>query len=396
MTELAETIQKLGESFEEFKARQEAKLKEQKERLENLELAGNRIQAPGNANVTAEQKEHQDAFISWVRNPGSARAKARLEDLQEKAVTIGSDAGGGYAMPETIGKPLVRILNDLSPMRRLAKVITAASSDFKYPIDIGGTSSGWVGEGGTRNETDTPQLDQRAPTFGTVYALLKASEESIADIYFDVAQWLRDRGAEELSVQEGAAFVTGNGTNKPTGFLSGTPESVGDNDSPARTAGELQYIPTGVSDGFGELDTGSPSHYPADVLYQTVYTLRAPYRRNAKWLMNSATAGVIRRFKDADGNYLWRDGLVEGQPPMLCGYAVEIDDVGMPDIGADAFPVAFGDFNRGYLVADSFGLRMTTDDNITTPGQVRFYIRKRVGGCILDDNSIKLIKCATS
>jgi HK97 family phage major capsid protein len=389
MTELEKTIEQLGESFESFK-------QHYVERLEAVELQQNRIPAPGNVHITAEQKQHQDAFIKWIRNPGSARAKADLEDLQEKAVTIGSDPAGGYAMPETLGKPLLQQLRDLSPLRRIAKVITAASSDFRYPIDAGGISSGWVGEGGTRNETDTPQLESRAPTFGTVYALLKASEESIADIYFDVAQWLKDRGAEELSIQEGDAFVNGDGSNKPTGFLNGTPESTGDNDSPARTAGVLQYIPTGASDGFGEMDTGSPGHYPADVLYETVYTLRAPYRRNARWLMNSATAGVIRRFKDADGNYLWRDGLAEGQPSMLCGYPVETDDVGMPDIGADAFPVAFGDFNRGYLVADSFGLRMTTDNNITTPGQVRFYIRKRVGGIILDDCAIKLIKCAVS
>ncbi|MBA2883065.1 HK97 family phage major capsid protein [Desulfosalsimonas propionicica] len=388
-TELKETIEQLGESFRGFKEKYE-------QRLEQVELNQNRIPAPGNTNMTAEQKEHQDAFVKWLRNPGSARAKAMVEELQEKAVTIGSDPAGGYAVPEVIAKPLLQQLRELSPIRQIAKVVTAASSDFKYPLDIGGISSGWVGEGGTRNETDTPQLSQRAPTFGTVYALLKASEESMMDIHFDVGQWLRERGSEELSIQEGDAFVNGNGSNKPTGFLDGTPEAVGDNDSPGRTAGELQYIPTGVADGFGTMETGSPPHYPADVLYDTVYTLRAPYRKNAVWLMNSATAGVIRNFKDGDGRYLWTDSLVVGQPATLCGYRVFIDDVGMPDVGADAFPVAFGDFNRGYLVADSFGLRVTVDDNITVPGQCRFYLRKRVGACVLDDNAIKLIRCSES
>lgn len=104
---------------------------------------------------------------------------------------------------------------------------------------------------------------------------------------------------------------------------------------------------------------------------------------------------MVRRFKDLNGQYLWIDNLTQGQPPLLCDYPVAIDE-GMPNVAANTYPIAFGDFERGYLIADSFGLRITVDDNITTPGQVKFYVRKRVGGKILDDNAIKVLKVATS
>lgn len=366
-----------------------------KARLLDMERVAARppLRAPNGEFVTPEQKAHLDAFGAWVRAPKSQKAMAELEG--HKAVTIGDNAGGGYAVPEVIAAQVAKRLRDLSPMRRLARVETVSSSDFKMLVDINGTASGWVGEGDTRSETGTPQLAEVAPTFGIVYAYPKASEESLTDIQFDVQQWLVRSVSEELAIAEGAAFVSGNGTKKPTGFLNPTPGSAGDNDSPARSFGIPQYIPTGVADGFGSLSTTSPEHYPADVIWTTVYSLRAGYRANATWLMNSATAGVIRKFKDADGNYLWRDGLAAGQPALLCGYPVEIDEQ-MPDIGANAFPVAFADWQRAYLICDSFGFRVSIDENTTTPGQTKFYCRKRVGGKLLDDNAIKLIKCAVS
>ncbi|MCR9130709.1 MAG: phage major capsid protein [Alphaproteobacteria bacterium] len=368
-------------------------------RLDKIETKSNRLPGGGGGNTDgltdSDAIEHRKAFEKWIRNPDAAAVKADLERLQEKAVTIGSNSGGGYAVPEEISRDIQKRLRDLSPIRQIARVTQVGSSDFKMLVDVNGTASGWVGEGDTRNETGTPSLAEVAPTFGTVYAYPKASEESLNDIFFNVADWLVRSVSEELAIAEGQAFISGNGTKKPTGFLNGTPEATGDNDSPARAFGTLEYVPTGVAGGFGTLSTTSPEHYPADVLWQTVYTLRAGYRQNARWVMNSATAGVIRRFKDADGNYLWRDGLAAGQPALLCGYPVTIAE-DMPDIGANAFPVAFGDFERGYLIADLMDLRITVDESITTPGQTKWYVRRRVGGAVLDDDAIKLIKVAVS
>lgn len=395
MTDQLETvIERMADGYEQLVSR-----------VDQLEVKGNRPANPmaqGEKRMTPEQREHVQLFEQWVRNPKSQTTMQELENCERHvlsknmAVTVGTDSAGGYAVPEVLANEINQKLRDHAPIRQIAHVQQVGSSDFKEVIDTGGTSSGWVGENDARSETDTANFEEIAPTFGIVYSYPKVSEEAYSDVFFDVQSWLSDRVSEELGIAEDIAFISGNGTKKPTGFLNATPEDAGDFDaSPARTFGALQYVPTGVSDGFGSLSTGSPEHYPADVLWTVVYTLRAPYRANARWVMNSSTASVVRKFKDADGNYLWRDGLVEGQPPLLCGYAVVIDE-NMPDIGANAHPVAFGDFNRGYLIADQFGLRMTLDNNITTPGQHKFYVRKRVGGKTRDDDAIKLIKCATS
>jgi HK97 family phage major capsid protein len=361
-------------------------------RLDEMEIRMNRPQFASDSGESTIQREYRGAFENWIRNPRSQDARSQLE---ARAVTIGTTTAGGYAVPEMLGNSIHQQLRDISPVRVAANVIGVSSSDHKEIVDVGGTSSGWVGEGDTRSETDTPGLEEVAPTFGTVYAYPKASEESLLDIKYDVGAWLVSRVSEELAIREGEAFILGNGTKKPTGFLNGTPTDEDDLASPKRAFGTLQYFATGNATGFGSLATTSPEFYPADVLWTTVYGLRARYRVGAVWMMNSATAGVIRKFKDQDGRYLWTDSLTEGQPAMLCGYRVIIAE-DMPDIGANAFPVAFGNFKRGYLIADSSDLRITVDDNVTTPGQVKFYARKRVGGKILDSHGIKLIKNAAS
>lgn len=380
-------------AFEQFKAKNDRR----------IDLLAKQMARPGgpgerhssDAIPTDAEVEHKAAFAAWVRNPNSTSAQMALEAAQQKAVTIGSESGGGYAVPTILHRELTQRLRDLVPLRQLCRVIQVESASFKMPVDLRGATAGWVGEGDTRSETGTPTLGEVAPTFGTVYAYPKASEESLADIGFDVGEWLIRTSSEELAIAENAAFISGDGSKKPTGFLNGSPVATGDNDSPARAFGTLQYIPTGFASGFGGSQVDSPPGNPGDVLFTTVYSLRAGYRANARWLMNSATAGTIRKFKDADGNYLWRDGLAAGQPALLCGYPVTIDEA-MPDIGSNAFPVAFGDFMRGYVICDSFTTKITVDDNITTPGQVKFYVRKRVGGKVLDDHAIRVIKCAVS
>lgn len=392
---MSEVIKKLiedqGEAFSQFKDRWS-------KRLEALEL---RFDTPNNpaANSTGiPQTEHVKAFEQFLRNPKGAQARAELEAVQGKAASIGVPASGGYAAPEELAREVAKRMRDLSPLRRLARVVTVSSADFRMLVNLNNAASGWVGENassGNRSETDNAQLGEVRPTFGVVYAYPKATEELVADAAFDITSWFVESSAEELAIAENAAFTAGNGTNKPTGFLNGSPTSATDTESPARAFGTLQYIPTGVAGAFPFDQTGSPAGNPGDVLYDTIYALRAPYRANAVWLMNSTTAGAIRKWKDADGRYLWTDRLDMGQPPLLCGYPV-VTDESMPDIGSNTLPVAFGDFRRGYLIADSFGLRVTVDDNVTTPGQVKLYVRKRVGGKVLDDNAIKVIKCAAS
>lgn len=419
--ELKTTIDQLGRSFEDFKKAHEERLKavEQnqgtaeidqklqkiendmnelqsvKERLENVELQANRIQAPGGpGDMSKEDKEHLDAFMKWVRNPRDGKAQQELREKQS-TITTSTAATAGNALPEVISRQIEQKLLDMSPMRRICRVETVGTTDYKKLVNVRGAAAAWVGEDSSRSQTDVSSLQQVAPTFGTIYAYPYTTEEALNDLFFDVQNWLITEASNAIAQAEGEAFIDGNGTNKPTGFLNGTPENTGDEDSPARTFGQLEYAYTGVSDGFGSLDTGSPSHYPADVLFDLVYSLKAGYRGNARFVANKSTLNTLRKFKDSDGNYIWQPGLQMGEPARLLGYPVE-EMEGMPDIGANNFPVAFGDFRAGYLICNLVGFRTTIDDNITAPGYVKFYIRKRIGGKLMNDDAIKVVKCATS
>jgi len=280
-------------------------------------------------------------------------------------------------------------------MRQVLTVTQVGTSDYKELIDVNGESGGWVGETTTRSATDTGALRQITPTMGEVYAYPQIYEHILDDAFFDVQGWVVRKVAEEMARLEGIAFISGNGTNKPTGFLSGTPEAVGDFDSPARTVTELEYIPTGVSGGFVPTTSGSPYTSPGDVFIDTITAMRPRWRQGAVWLMNPTTKGTIRKFKDVDGNYILRPGLEQGEGSTILGYRIiEIDH--MPDEGANAFPIAFGNFGEGYLAVERTGMRMTVDDNITTPGSVKFYARRRVGGILRQTQAIKVIKQAAS
>lgn len=426
-------IEALGASFAEFKAANDASLDEirkngapdpvtidkvdklekavsdavdLKDRIDALEASANRKPTGGESQISPESDAHKTAFVNWLRDPSDNEAAQALRAAQrdahaaqvrdQKAVTVGTAAAGGYAMPEEIGEMIHNKVLDISPLRRLVRVTRAGSADYKELVDVNGGAGGWVGETGSRSETDTPSLAECAPTFGTCYAYPKASEESLQDIFFDVQTWLVNSAARELAKLEGAAIISGDGSNKPTGFLNATPSSSGDEESPARAFGTLEYLPTGAAAGFGDLATSSPVHYPGDVLLDMIYALKADYRANAQWLSSKATAAVVRKMKDANGDYLWTPGLAAGQPNSLCGYDhVEAED--MPAIGANAYPLAIGDWQQAYLLVDLVDtLRISVDDNITAPGYVKFYVRRRVGGKTLNDDAAKLAKCATS
>jgi HK97 family phage major capsid protein len=189
--------------------------------------------------------------------------------------------------------------------------------------------------------------------------------------------------AEAIAQGEGAAFVTGNGTSRPTGFLAG-PAPVATADA-ARAFGTLQYIASGQA---AALPTS------ADVFYDMVYALRARYRSNARWVTSKLLLAAMRKYKDTTNQYLWQPSLVAGQPETFLGYGItEAED--MPAVAANAFPLAFGDFREGYLICDRVGMRMTRDD-ITVPGFVSFYIRKRVGGRLRNTQAIKLLRISTT
>ncbi|RMF66233.1 MAG: phage major capsid protein, partial [Alphaproteobacteria bacterium] len=291
---------------------------------------------------------------------------------------------GGYAVPEEIDRRIARLARDLSPIRAHATVVQVGSGDFKKLVALGTPASGWVSETAARIETAAPQFAEVAPPIGEIYANPAATQTMLDDSFFDVESWLAEELAREFSAKEGAAFVNGDGVDKPQGFLS-YPTSTADD--AARPFGTVQYLATGVDGDF-------PASDPSDLLVDLVYTLKAAYRTNARFLMNAATLARVRKFKDADGDYLWKPGLEAGQPSTLMGFPViEVPD--MPDIAPGAPAIAFADVAQAYLVADRFGTRVLRDPYSNKPF-VHFYATKRVGGALVNSEAIKLVKFALS
>jgi len=254
-------------------------------------------------------------------------------------------------------------------------------SDYKKLINTRGASSGWAGETDARSETDTPTLQEVSLTSGELYAEPRTTRWALEDVMFNVGGWLADEVSEEFSFQEGSAFINGNGTNKPTGFLSGTPEATGDGDSPARPFGTLEFI-----EASGDNVTLTSWD---DSLYAMMDSLKSGYLSNAVWVMNKRTKTDLLKKQNLNGEFIWQPSIVGGAPDRLFGYPVVIADE-MPDIGADAFPVAFGDFRRGYQIIET--PTIVLPDPYTTKGYVKYYTARRVGGKVTNSEAIKLIK----
>ena len=350
------------------------------------------------------EKKHLDTYVKWLRGGAQMGSKlsAELYGIEDemKAVTGISDSGGtagGHAVPEILARQIFAKILDISEVRGAGgvRVTPVGSPDYKRLVDELGTASGWVGETDTRNETGTPALQQVTFTHGELYALPKASEWSLDDIFFNVEAWLTESVSNEFAYREGLAVISGDGSNKPTGFLNGTPVTAGDEASPARAFGTLQYIPTGAAADFIDPATSPSVVSPGDALMDLVYSIKAAYRRNAYFWMNKATLGKVRKMKDMDANYIWAPGLTPGQPSQLLGYPIN-EAEGMPDVGANTFPIAFGDFNQAYEMIEIAGMRLTRDDNITAKGFVLFYMRRRLGGKLVNDDALKVLKVAAS
>jgi HK97 family phage major capsid protein len=434
LKKLGETIDRIATAFEEYKKTNDARLAEIKAKgsadplLEGklakidaelttlgevkaqLEKLDTRMSRPGalgggdrEQRQSPESLAYKQAFFAWVRNPQDSEIRSRLQQRQKalrevEAKAFGGDDGfetraaqtvtttgaaGGFALPEVIERSIARLAVDIGPLRQIATVRTVGSSDYKELFDVGGAAFEWVGETDTRNQTNTPDMAEIAPTFGMASAKPQASEESLDDLFFDVEQWLIESAAEALAAGEGASFVSGNGTKKPTGFLAG-PAPLATADA-SRAFGTLQYIAGGQA-------AAMPT--TLDPLYDMVYGLRARYRSNARWVTSKLLLAALRKYKDSTGQYLWQPSLSASQPEAFMGYPItEAED--MPALAANAFPLAFGDFREGYLIADRVGMRMTRDE-ITTPGFVKFYVRKRVGGRLRNTQAIKLLKISAS
>ena len=324
-------------------------------------------------------EEKSASVSSWSAYLRSGDA-ARLSEA--KALSVGSPGDGGHVAPGETEAFIERLVREISPIRQIATVKQTTSHTFKKPVSRGGALSGWVAETAARPQTDTSTLDLIEFPTAELYAMPAATPAILDDALVDMEQWLAEEVREVFAEAEGNAFVTGGGINQPKGFLS-YPKAL----DGAAAWGEIGYLATGV-------DGGWAASNPSDALIDLIYAPRAGYRSKGRFVMRKSTVSSVRKFKDLDGNYIWQPAMSAGEPARLLGYPVTESEA-MPAIGSNAYAIAFGDFERGYLVVDRQGVEVLRDPYSAKP-YVLFYTTRRVGGGVQDFNAIKLLKFGVS
>ncbi len=359
----------------------EAKLKKIETSLDRQRTALERLALEQSRPLIGEEKreamtEHKSAWGAYLRRGD----EAGLHRIDIKSLNAGTESQGGYVAPPELDRLIEQRLMASSPMRQIASVRQTSATVFRKPVSMGAQSA-WTAETGARAETTAPSLDLLEFPAAELYAMPAATQTLLDDAYADIDEWLADECEASFAAQESAAFVTGNGTNKPKGFL--------DYEMIADASHAWNKIGIILSGGAGAFAASNP----ADRLIDLVYALKSQFRANARFVMNRRTISAARKLKDGEGNYLWRPGMA-GESASLLGYPVtEIED--MPDIAAGSFSIAFGDFRRGYLIVDRQGARVLRDPYSVKP-YVLFYTTKRVGGGVQNFDAIKVMKFAAS
>lgn len=366
------------QEFNGFQAEVTSALHQQEERLTMLQAKTMTYGRPILSTAVETEEPHKKAFNAYLRH-GDDEALRGLA-LEGKALSTAVAGDGGYLVDPRTADTVKSMLVATGSIRSIASVVTVDASNFDVLIDRSDVGTGWVTETGSVSETATPLIERISIRLHQLAAMPKASQRLLDDSAFDVEGWLAEKIASRFIRSESAAFVNGDGVDKPKGIL--LPAKVPNS---AWTWGSLGYVPSGAAADF-------PTTNAVDCIVNLVYALAAPYRAKATFVMNSKTAGAVRKMKDADGRFMWADGLAVAEPPRLMGYPVLICE-DMPDIAANAHAIAFGDFAAGYTIAERTDLRILRDPFSAKP-HVLFYATKRVGGDISDYAAIKLLKFA--
>jgi len=364
-----------------FQSSISGRMKQQEERMAMLTQKS--LAAAGRPVLSTQSDAgapHRKAFAAYLRT-GDDDALRGL-GLEEKGLSTAVSADGGFLVSPEIADRIQSVLRSTASLRAIANVVNVEATSYDVIVDRTELGSGWATETAAAAETSTPVIERISIRLHELSAMPKASQRLLDDAAFDVEGWLADRIATRFTRAEAAAFINGDGVDKPRGFLDYP--KVAD---ASWAWGSLGYVATGAAGDFNATK-------PSDALVDLVYALDAEYRANAVFVMNSKTTGAVRKMKDADGRFLWSDGLTSGEPSRLLGYPVLVAE-DMPDIGANAHAIAFGDFRAGYTIAERPDLRVLRDPFSAKP-HVLFYASKRVGGDVSDFAAIKLLKFAVS
>lgn len=399
---LTELLEKQGRAFEEFKTANDARLKaiEQKgyapadvvEKVEKLnaemkkidgdliELAKKAHRPPaGDDRLTEEQAEYKEALNTYLRKG----IDTGLAELQRKAMNSASDPDGGYLVLPEMDRVIDRVAPTVSALFRLANVVTIGSAKWEKMVKTSGMAARRVADGSTGGESTNPKYAKIAIDAHTAEAEPRVYNETLEDATVDLAMDLAEEAGIAFAELGGSEFISGAGVAGARGITAYS------NVANASYAwGSVGYIASGKSAAFASVA-------PADKIVSLQHALKSQYRPGAAWLCNDTTLGVMRQMKDGSGSYyLWQPDPAAAFGGRFLGSPVEVDD-NMPDIGAGAYALAYGNFKRGYTIVNRAGTSLIRD-NITVKGQTLFNFRRRFGGGITNFEAIKLMKFATS
>jgi HK97 family phage major capsid protein len=335
-------------------------IKEQVSKLETV------LKRPNSGMDTKSIDEHVAAFDAYCR-----KGIENLDPAEKKALTVSNDSTGGYLAPPEYVRELLKTVTEISPIRGIARVRSTGQRSIQVPKRTGQFSASWVAESGTRSETTGYTVGLEEIPAHEHYALVDISEQDLEDTVFDLEAEMQSEFAEQFAKAEGAAFVSGNAVGKPEGFMTNS--------------------------NVGEAVSGNASALTADGLITLVHSIKSDYIRNGTFVFNRSTLSDIRKLKDTAGQYIFQQGMMlsGSMSSTILGHPyVEATD--MPDVAANAYPIAFGDFNRGYMIVDRVALAVLRDPfTQATTGNVRYIARRRVGGQVVQAEALVKQKVST-
>lgn len=367
----------------------EAERKAQQQRLDDLKAeldkAVLRMTRPGGGGADKDiQKKSWNDWARGVVNCVIAGGMVGLPEDQQKAINaanaewkalnVGNDTAGGFLAPIEYVQEIIKAETLISPVRSLVRVRQTSQKAIQLPRRTGQFAAVWVAEQGTRSETTGLAYGLHEIPTHELYALVDISQQMLEDTAFDMEEEIRMESVEQFSVAEGAAVVSGTGVGKPEGFMTNADVSSTNSGSAAT-----------IADSDGQ----------ANGLITLKHAIKTAYARNAKWALNRTTLGSVRKLKDADKNYIWMPGIQNGAPNTIDGDPyVEVPD--MPSEGSNTYPIAYGDFTRAYVLVDRIQMALLRDPYTqATSGNIRFIMRKRLGGQVVLAEAIRKLKCST-
>lgn len=398
--DIAELIQKQGENFDAFKKANDerlaliekgmgtsevdsklaainAELKQLGEDHRELQKRAGRKEIE--AAMSPEQKDYHEALQRYIRS-GDENG---LRGLQQKAMNTGSDPDGGYLVLPEMDTAIDRVAEEVSAMFRLARVVQIGSAKWSKMVKTSGLSMRRVNDGATGGETTNPQYSKVEIEAFTAEVEPWVFNETLEDAIIDLEADLALEAGIGFAEGAGSEFISGNGVGAARGITAYNNVA-----NASYSWGNVGYIATGKSAAFASVA-------PGDRVISLQHALRSQYRGGAVFLMNDSTLGTVRQVKDQSGQYyLWNPDPTAGFGGRLLGSPVEIDD-NMPDVGAGAYAVAYGNFARAYTIVQRAGTSLIRD-NITAKGKTKYNFRRRFGGGISHFEALKLLKFATS